>query len=467
MKKLRYFLAATLMGATLLSSCDDSIYDINVSPNDPAVVVPMLVLPAAQAENAYVLGGYYLNLGSFWIQHYAQAPSASQWATLETYNLNTEDFDDQFSTIYNGSLMDYEYVRKKTAVDKNWKLYSIATLMQAYTYQLMADLYDKIPFTEALKGKAILQPHYDMGSVVYDSLLVRIDDAMSKDFDGNAVEDPDKYDMIFKGDMDKWQQFANTLKLKIYLRYVNVDSLASNGNRYYAQINALLSENNFLSEDAFFAGFKEQETAYNPFFNTFVDKLAGNVVLNSTLGTFLSSNSDPRLYTLFDPSASTTWASMATGTSLTVTGKTSIDYATPAITETYPVYFFTKEESYFLQAEAQERYGSTVTAAARFKAGVESALVSNGFKKDTVTYAYNGIQSIMEQKWVAAVNKTSIEAFFDYNRTGYPNFLMQSTTSVLPAGQRPKRLLFPQTERRTNANTPASVPLTTKVWWGK
>jgi hypothetical protein len=37
---------------------------------------------------------------------------------------------------------------------------------------------------------------------------------------------------------------------------------------------------------------------------------------------------------------------------------------------------------------------------------------------------------------------------------------------LLP-GERPLRLFFPQSEKRTNANTPAQVALTTKVWWGK
>jgi len=31
----------------------------------------------------------------------------------------------------------------------------------------------------------------------------------------------------------------------------------------------------------------------------------------------------------------------------------------------------------------------------------------------------------------------------------------------------PKRLVFPDLERSTNKNTPAQVPITTPVWWGK
>ena len=73
----------------------------------------------------------------------------------------------------------------------------------------------------------------------------------------------------------------------------------------------------------------------------------------------------------------------------------------------------------------------------------------------------------MVQKWIAATNKRSIESFFDYNRTGYPDFLSQSSTSVLNVGEKPKRLFFPASERKANANTPVKVALNVKVWWGK
>jgi len=196
--------------------------------------------------------------------------------------------------------------------------------------------------------------------------------------------------------------------------------------------------------------------------------LAGNVALNTTLATFLNNASDPRLKKLFLASATgSTYASVATGASSIISGSTQSNYATPNITASTPVYFFTKEESFFLQAEAQERYGLHATAQTLFNNGVSASLVACGLPQDTITYAYNGIQSIIEQKWVASVNKRSLEAFFDYNRTGYPNIMTESVSTILNPGERPKRLFFPQGEQQTNANTPTRVPLTTKVWWAK
>jgi hypothetical protein len=464
MKRIKYYLATLLASVLLLSSCSESFFDVNVDPNNPADVTPALALPSGLSGSAYVLGGYYLALGGFWSQHYAQAPAASQWADWETYNLTEDDLNRQFTLLYAGALNDYEYVRKITAPEGNWKYYTIATLMQAYTYEVLADLYDKVPFTEALKGSANLQPKYDNGSVVYDSLIVRINNAIAKDFTSSSVKTPGAEDMIFAGDINKWIQFANTLKLKLYLRYVNVDA-----NKYKTQIVALLNANNFLAEDAKFAAFKAEQTGYNPFYNTFVDRLTGNINANKTLMTYLTDNSDPRRTKIFTASVTgANYNSVSTGESKNLSGKTIKDYATPTVANVAPVYFFSKEEVLFLKAEAQARYGTAADAQATFNAAVAASQTSLGVAAvDLKVYPYNGLESILVQKWIAAANKNSIESFFDYNRTGYPNFLSESLVTTLQPGQRPKRLFFPDAERKTNANTPAKVALTEKVWWGK
>jgi hypothetical protein len=461
---IRNYLLIFITVALLASGCKKGFFDINVSPNNPSEATPALVLPSGIAGSAFVLGGYYHALGSFWAQHYAQAAAASQWAEWESYNLTDNDFNRQFTLLYAGALYDYKYVKDKASATNNWKYYAIATLMQAYTFHVLADLYDKIPFTEALMGTEVIQPKYDDGQTVYEGLLNMIDDAMSKDFSSSSAEDPGTADVIFQGDMEKWQRFANTLKLKIYLRYVNVDP-----NKYRSQILALLDENKLLTTaDAKFSSFKAEQTGANPFYNTFVDRLSGNVIANTTLMSRLTDNNDPRREKLFEPSETGgLWASLSTGESRTTVGATIKNYATPKIDELYPVYFFTKEEVYFLIAEAEARYGSASRAETAYNNGIRESLLSLGLSGDAITYPYNGIKSIIEQKWFAATNKRALEAFFDYNRTGYPDFFTKSLSSVLTGDNRPKRLLYPSSERTSNINTPALVSIDVPVWWAK
>jgi len=462
MKRIKYYIATLFISVMLLPGCSDSFFDINVDPNNPADVTPALSLPSGISGSAYVLGGYYLALGGYWSQQYAQAPAASQWLEWENYNLTEDDFNRQFTILYAGALNDYEYVRKNTSKTADWKYYSIATLMQAYTFQVLADLYDKVPFTEALKGSENLQPKYDNGELIYDSLIARIDNAISKDFSLSSVQAPGAEDLVFAGNMNKWTQFANTLKLKIYLRYVNKDP-----NKFKTQILALLTANNFLAEDAKITSFKAEQTGYNPFYNTFVDRLTGNINANKNLMDSLTVNNDPRKTKIFNASATgANYNAIVTGDSKNLSGKTIKDYATPNVGTVSPVYFFTKEEVLFLIAEAQARYGTPAAAETAYKSAVSASLVSLGLAADAIVYPYNGIKSIIVQKWIASTNKNNIEAFFDYNRTGYPS-MSESLTSTFNVGQRPKRLFFPDNERKTNPNTPAKVALYTPVWWAK
>lgn len=460
MKRIKYYISALVVSATLFTSCSDSFFDINVDPNNPADVTPALSLPSGISGTAYVLGGYYTALGGFWSQQYAQAPAGSQWLEWESYNLTEDDFNRQFTTLYAGALNDYEYVRIKAEKNADWKYYTIATLMQAYTFQILADLYGEIPYSEALKGTANLQPKYDKGEDVYTSLLQRIDDAITKDFTLSSVKTPGAEDLVFGGSVDKWIKFANTLKLKMYLRYVNKDP-----NKYKTQIQALLTANNFLNEDAKIVSFKAEQTGYNPFYNTFVDRLTGNINANMNLMDSLINSSDPRQTKIFNASVTgANYNAVRTGDSKNLTGKTIKDFATPAIGGTSPVYFFTKEEVLFLIAEAQARYGAASDAETTYKAAVSASLVSHGLAADAIVYSYSGVKSIIVQKWIASANKNTIEAFFDYNRTGYPA-MSESLTSTFNPGQRPKRLFFPDSERKTNPNTPAKVALYTPVWW--
>lgn len=471
MKRINFYFATLMLAAILLSSCSDSFFDTNTDPNNPAKSTPALVLPSAISGSAYVMGGYYQALGGFWSQQYGQSSGASQWAEWESYNLTEGGFDRQFSTLYAGSLTDFEYVRNNAASTGNWAYYSVATIMQAYTFQVLADLYDQIPFTEALKGLANLQPKYDGGELIYDSLLARIDTAMVKDFTAKTSQNPGKSDLILGGDMDKWIQFANTLKLKIYLRYVNIDATAAGGNRYKSKIIDLLTKNNFLTTDAKFSAFKDEITGGNPFWNTFGDRLTGNVVANNTIMNYLTSNADPRKTKLFNAAATGgAYTGIDTGDSKNHPTLTIANYATPTLLSDHvaPVYFFSKEEVLFLVAEAQARYGSAVDAETTYKNAIDASLASLGLTTGTVTYQpYDGVKSIMFQKWIAATNKRSLESFFDFNRTGYPDILSTSKTSVFNGAEKPMRLFFPSSEQKSNANTPTKVALTVPVWWAK
>ena len=96
--------------------------------------------------------------------------------------------------------------------------------MQAYIFQVMTDLHGDIPFKDALKaGKGIIAPAYNTQQEVYDGLITLVNDGIAL-IDEVTTNHPGTDDFFYHGDMHQWKKFANTLKLKIYLRQVYVRS---------------------------------------------------------------------------------------------------------------------------------------------------------------------------------------------------------------------------------------------------
>jgi len=212
-----------------------------------------------------------------------------------------------------------------------------------------------------------------------------------------------------------------------------------------------------------------------------------NLRASFTLASYLQSKADPRIVYFY---GSNTPVTMHQGDYLNTTAaygtaNTLVQRATD------PVVFISAAESYFLQAEARVRYFGGADAKALYDKGVLASFASMGqdgtsFIAAGGAYAYPAgsqeqqIEAIITQKWISfGYGVHYIEGYFERNRTGYPKTspvystdpsyipgqFVVSKNTVLPAGAFPKRILIPNEERTGNANTPASVPLTTPVWW--
>lgn len=484
-----------------LTSCTDWL-DINKNPNVPEEVEYQELLPAGISSVAYVLGGRYQVLGALWSQHWTQSPGASQYAGLDSYDINSSTFDDrQFGELYSGALQNLEKVRLESYKAGAWNYYLIATVYQAYAFQILADLYGQIPFSEALKGdQGIYEPKYESGEAIYDSLIARIDYALSLDYDNDEFEEIGLTDLIFNGNMDDWVGFANTLKLRMYLRQTEVNpEKAEQGIRQLYE-----DEVDFLTKDAALNLFTDESGRRNPLYETDYNFLGGNpnLILSYTLYSYLTDNNDfDRLDYLFNtPSSGGAHKALEQGNYYAPdepAGTNSSDYSKPILSPTAPVYIMSLAESDFLQAEAIMRYNLDDYNVARdlYNEGVKESYrrifgISN---VDTYvdpllgsSYAFPSegsslqayIKSIITQKWAALSGIQNLETFFELNRTNIPakspvpadnnNYEPgELTVSVnnVTSGKFPKRLIFPESEYANNRNTPEKQEVWVNVWW--
>jgi hypothetical protein len=483
--KMKISIYITLL---LLSvSCSKDWLDVNTDPNNPKDATPALVFPAAVASTAGIVGGQFAIVGGIWSQYYTQSSGSNQYKTYDSYNILASTFNNQFNELYSGALNDYKYVKDKAAAEQNWSYVLMATVMEAYTYQVLVDLFDQVPFREALQGEGNFAPHYDDGQLVYDSLIARIDYAMGLDFTASTSKDPGTSDYLFGGNITSWLQFANTLKLKIYLRQCYARPAVAQ-----AGIAAIDQTIGFLSENAWLNIFVDSPDKGNPMYEDNIRRLntAVNLRASLTLLNYLQANTDPRANWFYAPVGGVL-VGLAQGDFSTTAPPANFSVFIQAATD--PFYFISTAESYFLQAEAQLRGYLAGSAKTSYDAGVMAAFAQGGadgtaflapggayfYRTDTTMEAQ--LETIITQKWVSMCGCHGLEAYLEHNRTRYPKETDLDVTdpsyipgqftrpvnAVTPNRSYPKRILFTDNERQRNKNTPTEVPITTPVWWDK
>lgn len=473
----------------ITSSCKKAL-DINHDPNNPSLDQgnPRLVFPAAVMATAGMVGGDLAVLGGMWSENFTQSALANQYKYIDGYDVKSTDLNAPYSGLFTGGLKNYQFVIDKAGDAKDWNFYLMATVMKAYTTEVLVDLYDKIPFSEALGGASNLNPHFDNGSDIYSSLIAEIDGALGKDFGASTNTSPGNSDLVFQGNIDKWIRFANTLELKMYLRMINARAADAQAGIQRLYTNGA----EFLSTDAGVFGFADAPGQDNPLYEQNIRQLnvASNLRASKTFVSWLSANNDPRIVSYF---GSANPNSINQGDYL----GNDPTYSTSAVFVEHPndpVIFISKAESYFLQAEARERFYSGDQAKSLYNNGVLAAFASvgqngGGFIGAGETYEYPSggsldqkIQAIAVQKWASfPYGVHFIEGFFEKQRTGFPTTssvystdaayvpgeFVVSKNSVLAIGKLPRRLPFPDVEVSRNTNTPALVPITEPVWWAK
>ncbi len=503
MRKLIYFVSTVLIAMTF-SSCD---LDINKDPNYPTDVKADKFFTSGQMFVTGAIGGDLELIGGMWAQHYAQNAGSNQYTNLDSYNIpNSNTYVTRsWSLLYAGALPDLKLAIEKSAIAEDWNYWMASKIMTAYCYHLLVEAYGDVPFTEAVSYEQFTSPKFDDAKTVNQGIIAMLDEALTKKDAAAAKSSMGNNDFVFGGNINNWAKFAKSLKLKILMRD---PSFATNS----TAIQALLTENDLLATDAKVAIFVDKENNSNPLFENDRRKLntTQNIRASSTLSKFLFAKGDPRA-SVFMEKAVTPDPVEGSYVGLPQGGYTlGAAYANKSsralIKAEDPVYFMSYAEVEFLKAEAYVKLTDAASAKTSYDKAVTAAFNRwkdatdlnkqaifpanfniNDFIGAGKVYEFNQtsaqtmLESIWRQKWIAGVRAQAWESFLEINRTGYPNYgtvnsqdasyvvgnLAPSINTVLPAGQFPRRLIYPKTSTDYNKNTPVAVPIQTKLWWHK
>lgn len=492
--KTKQLVLTVIIAVAGLSGCKKFL-DINENPNNPDSAAPNLLLPASQAAVGQIVGNFFQIYGNIWAQYWTQNPTSSQYRSIDQYNPAATAFDRPWLILYRNALTNADLITKAQGSSLEYTK-GIAYLMKAYTFQITTDAFGDVPVSEALQPSTFPAPKFDSQAVVYDSIFNYIDKGMALVSVASSAS-PGAQDMVFQGNMANWKAFANTLKLRAYLRLAYVDA-----GKAEAGVKALYATNpTFLTVDAsikYLSTGGNENPLYNEMASPTLNKVQNIVASTTAVNHFddinnPADNNDPRVakfYDLFVTDATAkTERSIAQGSYNANTGK-QVSPPSPLVggrasntaSATAPVKLISATESYFLQAEAVARgWGSgTVTVAALYAQGIQASFTAVG-AGDATTYiatAPDGaaalvgtteaqIKAIITQKYYAMCGFQGFESWTEWRRTGYPTFFVQSAASTIGAGKMPLRMIYPSTEATSNKNFPGLVPINTPVWWDK
>lgn len=475
----------------LLTGCN---LDVNTDPNYPATVPSTLVLPAVENSIANAVGNGMYNYAGFFAQYYDQLPESNQYNILAEYDFKepSQIIDRTYRTLYAGALEDIDVILKDAASTPADKF--AATVLRAFSFQLLVDNMDQVPYAEALQGSANAMPKWDNGQAVYEGVLKELDTAETS-LGSSTIN---YSDLLLGKDLVQWQGFANALRLRMYLRFIDAGVDVSG---YTAKVKALVGADKFFTGDVKYDVFSDEKTRRNPWYATNKVELAMNHVASYPIVTYQKVTNDPRIaYNFVKAVNSKDYAGQLPG-SKTVLGKKNADYSFLNYYATKPVYFFTQSELQFLLAEVYLRfYSNDAKAKAAYEAGIDADFSARKMSESpSVMYGANGavawstaanddakLNLIYMQKWVALCYMDHMEAWSEIRRTDCPKLSSKTAADIYkdPAiytpgelispmrngfgdGKMVKRMYFPLSARNLNTNTPAAVPATTPVWWDK
>ncbi|MDT7827093.1 SusD/RagB family nutrient-binding outer membrane lipoprotein [Pricia sp. S334] len=219
MTSLRYKLLFTVILLSLSFGCDDYLGE-NVDPNKelPANVTAPDLLPSAivNTSSAHYSIAFSMCLYSQQLASYFE-PGADTHEEVQLSGGWESIFLEAFS-----QLDQIASIAEETGDNA---YLGIAKVLQAQNLGLATDQWGAVPFSTATLGEEDFTPSFDSQETVYTEINTLLDDAIS--LLGQASGGIGQEDLIFGGDISKWQKTAHFLKAKYALHLSEVDQDAA------------------------------------------------------------------------------------------------------------------------------------------------------------------------------------------------------------------------------------------------
>ena len=461
--------AILILLTSLFISCEDFLSGplLDQNPNevdDVSVVSPEALLVGSQVTMYGVMEGY-LNRA---VSMVMQQMSGLQTDYYRDYNCEPIDINTngRWTAMYGtGGLIDMNTTQRVANEQEKFILLAISQMWEALIFSTAADLWGKIPYSQAANSE-FSQPKFDTQQEVHFAILDLIDEAIENFEKGQVFALPTAYDFSFGANTEKWIAAAHTLKSRIYLNW------AETNNEYYqlalqeAELGIIdmsgqgdwkALHSAAIAERSVWFQFILSNTDYMGAGKLLVDMLERDNDSRSSIY-FLNSSSDGIVGV--SPGDSVQNASM-----LNITGHFGMNWSPE---------FLSWYENNFILAECHFNLGNqdqALTILNETLNGIEQRWRSLGYANATIP-RYDDIsnndllEAIMNEKYKALF--LNIQTWSDWRRTGYPKFTDSQNNSTECGSTSngvgvPRRLLYPEKEKSSNPNCPTGDDIYNRV----
>ena len=461
--------AILILLISLFISCEDFLSGplLDQNPNevdDVSVVSPEALLVGSQVTMYGVMEGY-LNRA---VSMVMQQMSGLQTDYYRDYNCEPIDINTngRWTAMYGtGGLIDMNTTQRVANEQEKFILLAISQMWEALIFSTAADLWGKIPYSQAANSE-FSQPKFDTQQEVHFAILDLIDEAIENFEKGQVFALPTAYDFSFGANTEKWIAAAHTLKSRIYLNW------AETNNEYYQLalqeaelgITDMSGQGDWkalhsaaIAERSVWFQFILSNTDYMGAGKLLVDMLERDNDSRSSIY-FLNSSSDGIVGV--SPGDSVQNASM-----LNITGHFGMNWSPE---------FLSWYENNFILAECHFNLGNqdqALTILNETLIGIEQRWRSLGYANATIP-RYDDIsnndllEAIMNEKYKALF--LNIQTWSDWRRTGYPKFTDSQNNSTECGSTSngvgvPRRLLYPEKEKSSNPNCPTGDDIYDRV----
>jgi hypothetical protein len=475
--------------AAFVGACTDDFVSINDDPIEPTAVPEDLLftrsLRKAMLDDFTWQVGEHLHPNMF-VQHFANSTPSFN---TDRYEVNNGWLTRYWDIAYTDYGKDIQQVIEQTQGDpqKVNKL-AQARIWKVFVVHRLTDFFGDIPYSEAFQGDET--PVYDPQEEIYRDLFAELDAAVAQ-FDPGQQDRFGSADVLYQDDVTRWQQFANSLRLRLALRVSAVDrGLAEQQAQAAVNGPSGLIASNEASARLLPSG--GSRTERNPLATVmgFQDSR-----VSQTLETTLRDLNDPRLSVYIAPAVGDEFDERrGFPNGLTASQIQQENVARFSIagevfqTPSNPISVLSHSEVRFLQAEAAVRGLTRGDPGALYEQGVEAVMQRYAVPSADVE-AYlaqpevawdpadsddEKVRKIILQKWLALFGRSGFEAWSEYRRTGLPELQpIGATSGGGTGGIVPRRVPYPESEDFLNTeNHEAAVArlgegdtYLSRMWW--